>query len=705
MIIRRMTATFGKLEGQTLTFHEGLNIVQAPNEWGKSTWCAFLIAMLYGIDTRERTTQTALSAKEHYTPWSGSPMSGAIALCVDGREITIERSSTARTPLCNFRAYETESGLEIPELTAENCGQMLLGVEKSVFARAGFLKSSDLPITQDDALRKRLNALVTTGDESGSAEKLASKLRDLKNRVRANATHGLLPEAIAERNTIADKLQELLSLQSQSERVRQELSELGKNAAKLKNHLDTLAYTRATEARARMEAAQSALYTARTQLAAQEAQCAFLASEEQLENELSQVQALREERDALQIELSLLPPSPTAPQIPDVFRAVTPEQAQADETLYGLYSAKRAFPWYFLPIPLLGAAAFAIPHWVRFPLGAGLIAAGAVLFGMYFAKKKRRSDAAQALCMKYAPIPPTQWASSAQSFASQNAAYIQATDALREKRASLEARAAEQQEKQQLLTHGAPLSGYEAQLRESLEKRRQLALARTELTRAEQVERAIREAQASVPKPETEDALTLTEAQTRDALAACEASAAELRMKLGVFQGKADALGHEPTLTAALARKDEEIAELQNTYEAVLIAQETLTRAAAELQRRFAPRIAQRAQEILSRLTGGRYDRLQLGEDLSVSAGAQDENTAHGALWRSAGTVDQLYLAVRLAVAQELTPRAPLVLDDALVRFDDTRLGAAMQILRQTAQEKQVLLFTCQSREKAYPEE
>ena len=55
MKIYSMTATFGKLSHETLTFQPGLNVISAPNEWGKSTWCAFLVAMLYGIDTRERT--------------------------------------------------------------------------------------------------------------------------------------------------------------------------------------------------------------------------------------------------------------------------------------------------------------------------------------------------------------------------------------------------------------------------------------------------------------------------------------------------------------------------------------------------------------------------------------------------------------------------------------------------------------------------
>ena len=68
-------------------------------------------------------------------------------------------------------------------------------------------------------------------------------------------------------------------------------------------------------------------------------------------------------------------------------------------------------------------------------------------------------------------------------------------------------------------------------------------------------------------------------------------------------------------------------------------------------------------------------------------------------MWRSEGTVDQLYLALRLAVAEELTPQAPLILDDALVRFDGQRLTQAVALLEESAACKQVILFTCQDRE------
>ena len=68
-----------------------------------------------------------------------------------------------------FRAFETETGLPVPELTADTCGQVLLGVERSVYQRTGFLRGGDLAVSQDEALSQRLNQLVTTGDDSPAA--------------------------------------------------------------------------------------------------------------------------------------------------------------------------------------------------------------------------------------------------------------------------------------------------------------------------------------------------------------------------------------------------------------------------------------------------------------------------------------------------------------------------------------------------------
>ena len=255
------------------------------------------------------------------------------------------------------------------------------------------------------------------------------------------------------------------------------------------------------------------------------------------------------------------------------------------------------------------------------------------------------------------------------------------------------------------MTDGGSASECRQRWQQALDDRKVLAEAQRELQRADALVQAFGNDHADAPLPAFPDTLTLDAQETARQLQDCEFEQRQLHQNLGHCQGSMAALGHENTLQRELDSLSQRIAQLEDIYAAVTLAQTTLSAAASELQRRFAPRISQRAQALFSQLTDGRYTRLTLDEELAVHAGAADEPTLHSALWRSEGTVDQLYLALRLAVAEELTPEAPLILDDALVRFDETRLHAALQILQQEAQTKQVLLFTCQERESRWAEQ
>ena len=193
--------------------------------------------------------------------------------------------------------------------------------------------------------------------------------------------------------------------------------------------------------------------------------------------------------------------------------------------------------------------------------------------------------------------------------------------------------------------------------------------------------------------------MTQTREETVRLMSECTAEQQRLQNLLGQYQGRMELLGDRETAGKQLDKVRQRISQLEDTYAALVIAQETLAAARAELQRRFAPRITRKAQELLARMTGGRYRSVTMGDDFSLRAGAEQEETLRDALWRSDGTVDQLYLALRLAVAEELTPGIPLILDDVLVRFDDVRMGSAVTILRELAKNRQVILFTCQGRE------
>ena len=194
MKLLKLTASFGGLQKRELTLSNGLNVFCLPNEAGKSTWSMFLLCMFYGVDTSERPAKGVLPVKTRFKPWWGGSMEGRMELEWQGRRIAIERTSTARAPLGQFRAWDLDSGEKIPELTADNCGETLLGVPRSVYLRSAFLGQNALAVTQDAALEKRLSSLVTSGDESVSAGETQKRLKDARNRIRHNKT-GLLPDA------------------------------------------------------------------------------------------------------------------------------------------------------------------------------------------------------------------------------------------------------------------------------------------------------------------------------------------------------------------------------------------------------------------------------------------------------------------------------------------------------------------------------
>ena len=709
MKIYSMTATFGKLEHQTLTLQPGLNIIEAPNEWGKSTWCAFLINMLYGLDTRAKSTKTALSDKDRYLPWSGSPMSGRIDLNWNGRDITIERQTRGRLIFGEFSAYETATGIEVEELNSLNCGQMLLGVERSVFTRAGFLKLTDLPVTQDDALRRRLNNLVTTGDESGAGDKLASTLKDLKNKCRYNRT-GLLPQAEEQRQQLENQLSELAALRQGAEKLRQQLSSKESWLAQLENHKAALQYEASRENARRVAQADQACADAQAAYEGLKDHCEGLPSSEQAQKALQEGNSLQQLQQSLQLEQQLLPPLPEPPPVPahyqniDVIAAAEADfdaQLQLENkrkkwngsiwlfyVLAVLLSAGTAVAGYLLTLPLLYAVA-----------GVILLAIGGAVPAVSVVKTSRFRREMDAIYDRHPGLSPNRWIEDARDHMRKQEEYRQALENAQFLRGDLDSRVAALQAQIHAYAGEETLQSCLDRWSQVIASQNAMGSALRDWKQAQDMAETLRSMVQTVEPAKEADTLTYSEADTNALIASASFELRQLQIKIGQYEGRAEALGQESSLRTQLKTVTRRIHLLEDTYSALELAQTALSAATTELQRRFAPRISKRAQELFGKLTGQRYDRLTLGSDLSLNASTQDESGLRSAQCRSDGTVDQLYLALRLAVAEELTPDAPLVLDDALVRFDDTRLTAAMDILRQYADNKQVILFTCQGRE------
>ncbi|MDA8039820.1 MAG: hypothetical protein M0Z69_11815, partial [Actinomycetota bacterium] len=113
------------------------------------------------------------------------------------------------------------------------------------------------------------------------------------------------------------------------------------------------------------------------------------------------------------------------------------------------------------------------------------------------------------------------------------------------------------------------------------------------------------------------------------------------------------------------------------------------------------PEVVRRASEHFRMITSGRYERVIVDpSDVNrptirvVSSTGESLDSSD----LSRGAAEQLYLSLRLGLAEEFADRAvalPFVLDDVLVNFDQERAKAVVRDLTDTATRHQVLLFTC----------
>ena len=153
-----------------------------------------------------------------------------------------------------------------------------------------------------------------------------------------------------------------------------------------------------------------------------------------------------------------------------------------------------------------------------------------------------------------------------------------------------------------------------------------------------------------------------------------------------------------------LEEVDRDLQRVRRHLDACKVALEVLVEARRKAEIPVREVVETRAGDYLRVATAGRYDRLRVGVegegfDLSVWSAEAGDWVIAKEPGISRGTIDLIYLAVRLALVEVLTHgrRPPLLFDDPFITFDDRRRDGAMDLLRELSKTHQVILFTCSS--------
>lgn len=633
MMIKKLDATFGKLEGESLELHDGLNVISAPNESGKSTWCAFVRAMLYGVDSSERQKAGFLPDKMRFAPWSGSAMQGSMQLESGGKDITITRTTkTASAPMREFSAVYTGTSVPVEGLNGNNAGEMLTGVSRDVFRRSAFVEQGKVAVTHSAELEKRISAIVSSGDEDCSFTEADGRLRQWQRKRRFNR-HGRLPELEDELSHKKQLLAELSDAAQQRENMSAELERAKQECERIEAEVIESRKVVRKEALSSLQGVRNEVNAAteRHDKAAERrdscraALCACAIGERKPE------EAKAEVKTDLENSMKLKERSE---------RKSSPVLAIILMILCGA----------------LVAAGFLLPDLMihAFIAAAVALAAGIALFIRASRRKTENYEAAKQrrkLLAKYKAESEDDIAASIDEYLELYKNYAEAQRAEKESAEAL------------------------AVVRHRQEQAESKTLTQLDFTggdnQAAQLSRRLTEARAKCSR---------------------------ISAQMAEHSGRLAAMGDPLVLGSEISRMEAEYAEISAEYDAIALAIDTMRKADEDIQSRFSPALGKLAAEYMQFVTDGKYDGVMLDRDFSAAVHEAGGNVPRNAEYLSAGTLDLMYLAVRLAVCELALPESancPLIIDDALVNFDADRRRQAMALLEKIAQERQVILFAC----------
>ena len=149
----------------------------------------------------------------------------------------------------------------------------------------------------------------------------------------------------------------------------------------------------------------------------------------------------------------------------------------------------------------------------------------------------------------------------------------------------------------------------------------------------------------------------------------------------------------------ALKRTLVENDRIHDEIVAIDLAQETMADLSSSIRDSFGLYLNKEASQYITGITGGIYDSMSIDEDLNVFLNTKTKLVPLENV--SSGTMDQVYLALRLAAAKLLQGSGsgfPLIFDDSFTQYDDERLKTALEWLA-SAYGGQIIIFTCHRRE------
>lgn len=646
MKIKKLNITsYGKFENREISFSDGLNIVCGKNESGKSSVMSFIRAMLYGFSGRGAVLA---NDRKHYLPWGKTSMQGSADILLDnGKTVKISRTSGKSQGFDKMECFDIANS-ESYDFSPEN--EVLCG--EDAFLKTLCIKQLQTPISgEDDEISGKLINLTQTAAEDISTQKSEAIITDYIKKFKAlRGEKGLIYDL---QNQIADINERIADANNRRIECFDQIKHKNELTAKIAECKERLTFIK----KALESVKQQEIFVKLDNIKAEKASLS------------EKLKVLLDERESLSMQLSSL--SAFEKEAPEIIFSPTVETESIEKEIEK--SKKSNAKSRTLSVFLIVAAALSAICFVIHPVALVLpvlLALAAALFFVKAGKTKKQLNI------------------SLSEFDKINSDNKKILDAL-----SIFGVTDIKEYSEKKAVHSS--------LSTSLSTlKMQIAETEKELSAVENDESILKEKTASLTRIDTPYSVEelLEEEEALGIL--LQQSIAESSHIDGLLSSQLS-LETADTLLSQRALLIKELDNAQCEMEAATLALQTLGKVFAEMRSDFTPTINKKASEYLARLTGGSIDKIYIDKKFSVNA---ETDSVKELAYFSLGTVDQTYLAIRLAIIDLLFGKdKPIFIDDAFLQYDSEREKAAFSLLSERAAEgQQIIFFTCRPAPELY---
>lgn len=679
---------YGNIENKDINLEEGINIIHGANESGKSTLLNYIISIFYGISRNK--DGKALSDYEKYKPWNSNEFSGRISYKLEnGEKYEIFRDFNKKNPkIYNDKLEDISDRFETDKKDGSKFFIEQMGIDKQMYLSTVVSTQEEVRLDEknQNMLIQKIANLAGTGEDNVSYKKALIKLQEkIRDEIGTNKTSqkpvNIIEKEIVEINNKivetekyrnrkyeidAEKEQILSELKEleQQKQILQELQNSMKSEEETKNRLEIREKNRKdniakinelTNQKNTINAESERVQSAKNHL-----QDIIKGHKENIEKLNSEIEKIANEKEETQEK--------EKPSI--LFIVIT----------------------VVLAIALICSIILIKNYIVSGILGVALIANI-----VFYVINKNKQKVNKAKLREKINQEKQYKREKLENQKQQIIANVNTTEKELEK---------QEEEEKQVNSELSMLKGQIILLEKNNEKITE---------EIEQDNKAIKEEsnknkQQIIEKYKDKninDLLYINDYQNY--ISKIEETINNNRIRIKGLEIEYNTIVPQLDEMVVLEEKreadKEKLAELREKESIINIAIENLMDAYEEMKTTITPKFTKNLSESIQKISSNKYNKVTINDENGMII-ENNRGEYVEAIKLSTGTIDQLYLALRLSMIDELSKEnLPIILDESFAYSDNNRLKNILQYLTSDLNNHQTIIFTCTDREQKMLEE